>query len=258
MKTPPVAKGKAAATPLSPADFVPFDGLAGVAAIARDSSLRQLWCNHEYTEVTHTSEEKLRGSTIWDVLPAALADERAILMEPALRDGSIVTFHQLYRGLRYVTRVHPLDPKAFGTRGIFVILSPAVHPVLARPAQPAQLPVAVTPDLGLLGTLTRRELEVLYCVAEGATAQQISQQLHIALKTIERHSESIFRKLALPNRASVVRFAVERGILGFPREQWIAMAARVREIDAQAGSELQSSYSLRSLSDSTSARRMRT
>lgn len=258
MKTPPVAKRRAAATPLSPADFVPFDGLPGVAALARDSSLRQLWCNHEYTEVTNTSAKKLRGSTIWDVLPAALADERAVLMEPALRDGSVVTFHQLYRGLRYVTRVHPLDPKAFGTRGIFVVLSPAVHPVLARPTLPAQMPLAVTPDLGTLDTLTRRELEVLYSVAEGATAQQISQQLHVALKTIERHCESIFRKLGLPNRASVVRFAVERGILGFPRDQWIALAARVRDIDPDAESVLQSSYSLRSLSDSTSAKRIRT
>lgn len=106
--------------------------------------------------------------------------------------------------------------------------------------------------------LTRRELEVLYSVAEGATAQQISQQLHVALKTIERHCESIFRKLGLPNRASVVRFAVERGILGFPRDQWIALAARVRDIDPDAESVLQSSYSLRSLSDSTSAKRIRT
>jgi len=48
--------------------------------------------------------------------------------------------------------------------------------------------------------LSRRELEVLALVAEGATNAQIAERLVIANTTVESHVKSILRKLEVSNR----------------------------------------------------------
>jgi DNA-binding NarL/FixJ family response regulator len=48
--------------------------------------------------------------------------------------------------------------------------------------------------------LSRRELEVLALIAEGATNAQIAERLVIAKTTVESHVKSIFRKLEVSNR----------------------------------------------------------
>jgi DNA-binding NarL/FixJ family response regulator len=48
--------------------------------------------------------------------------------------------------------------------------------------------------------LSRRELEVLALIAEGATNAQIAERLVIAITTVESHVKSILRKLEVSNR----------------------------------------------------------
>ena len=48
--------------------------------------------------------------------------------------------------------------------------------------------------------LSRRELEVLALIAEGATNAQIAERLVIAKTTVESHVKSILRKLEVSNR----------------------------------------------------------
>ena len=56
--------------------------------------------------------------------------------------------------------------------------------------------------------LTAREMEVLRLVAQGWTNKQIAQQLVISPKTVNRHLESLFRKLGVTSRSAATRFAV--------------------------------------------------
>ena len=63
------------------------------------------------------------------------------------------------------------------------------------------------------GVITERELEVLRCVADGLTDQQIAQALTLSPHTVHRHVAHILTKLDQPNRAAAVAHAVTRGIL---------------------------------------------
>lgn len=61
--------------------------------------------------------------------------------------------------------------------------------------------------------LTPRELEVLRLVATGMTNQAIADDLHVAVKTVDRHVASILAKLHVASRTAATAFAYERGLL---------------------------------------------
>jgi DNA-binding NarL/FixJ family response regulator len=60
--------------------------------------------------------------------------------------------------------------------------------------------------------LTDREIEVLRLVVEGLTARQIATRLVLSPRTVENHVQHLLRKLRLPNRAALVRWAIEHGL----------------------------------------------
>jgi DNA-binding NarL/FixJ family response regulator len=53
-----------------------------------------------------------------------------------------------------------------------------------------------------LGNLTRREREVLGCVAEGSTNRDIAHKLHVSEQTVKTHLTRIFAKLSVANRVA--------------------------------------------------------
>jgi DNA-binding CsgD family transcriptional regulator len=80
-------------------------------------------------------------------------------------------------------------------------------------APPAPLPSAATLPAGagarddrvvFEGLLTRRELDVLRLMAEGATNRQVADALVISSGTVKFHTGSILRKLHAANRAEAV------------------------------------------------------
>jgi DNA-binding CsgD family transcriptional regulator len=82
---------------------------------------------------------------------------------------------------------------------------------LARPA------IREAPDgsLGLEGTdlLTRRELEALRLVAEGASNKLIARRLGISVHTAKFHVASIAEKLDATGRTDAVAQAVRLGLI---------------------------------------------
>jgi two-component system response regulator NreC len=61
--------------------------------------------------------------------------------------------------------------------------------------------------------LTGREEEVLRLIAQGYSNKEISNQLKIAVKTVESHKANLMQKLELRNRTEIVRYAVRQGWL---------------------------------------------
>lgn len=67
-------------------------------------------------------------------------------------------------------------------------------------------------DTGL-DSLSKRELQVLECVAQGMTSVEIGEALEISPKTVARHRERIMGKLDMHSSAELVRFAIRNGLI---------------------------------------------
>jgi two-component system response regulator NreC len=86
-----------------------------------------------------------------------------------------------------------------------VYLSPGVSQTVVQAyLSKAEFP----PDL-----LTPRERQVLQLVAEGKTTKQVAKLLGITQKTAESHRTRIMEKLEVHETASLVRYAVRRGLI---------------------------------------------
>jgi len=64
--------------------------------------------------------------------------------------------------------------------------------------------------------LTEREVDVLRLIALGHTNNEIAEQLHLSVRTVETHRAHIQQKLRLSARAELVRYALERGLVKVP------------------------------------------
>jgi DNA-binding NarL/FixJ family response regulator len=64
-----------------------------------------------------------------------------------------------------------------------------------------------------LGSITRREREVLRLVARGLTNRRIAEHLVVSEHTIHRHVTNLLRKLDLPSRTAAATFAARSGLL---------------------------------------------
>lgn len=64
------------------------------------------------------------------------------------------------------------------------------------------------------GVLSPREVEIVHLIALGYTSAEIAGKLHLSCRTVETHRARIFQKLELRTRAELVRFALDRHLIG--------------------------------------------
>ena len=61
--------------------------------------------------------------------------------------------------------------------------------------------------------LSPRELQVLQLIAEGNTTREIAAQLKLTVRTVETYRTALMGKLDIHETASLVRYAVRRGLV---------------------------------------------
>ena len=61
--------------------------------------------------------------------------------------------------------------------------------------------------------LTPRESEVLGLLAQGYVNPEIAEQLVLSVRTIETHRANIQRKTGIHNRAELISYALEHGLV---------------------------------------------
>lgn len=204
---------------MSPQSFAPFDGLPLQVAVAWSEDFSLLWCNNEFAAQRESTPAELVGRSFYSILPGPAVEERRELLTPAIRDHRRVSYMQVWRGMRCLTRAWPLDMSAFAKRGCFVVTQPALFNGTTLP----NVPMVRTPDLGLFEDLTDRELEVLYLLADGHSAKEVASMLHRSVRTIENHTGAIHAKLKITRRSELTRMVVEHGLLSFTPEQWASI-----------------------------------
>ncbi len=134
----------------------------------------------------------LRGDAI--PLPArvlAVADVRQALSQPrpyrnALEPAAIA------ETLRDEARAGRLDGE---------VVNAVLHAGGQRVRRRAELP----------GGLTRREVDVLVCLARGRSNPEIARDLTISRKTVSSHLEHVYAKLGISTRTEAALFAMQHG-----------------------------------------------
>jgi two-component system response regulator NreC len=66
--------------------------------------------------------------------------------------------------------------------------------------------------------LTPREREVVKMLAEGNSVREIASHLGLSPKTVDTHKFNLMRKLNIHNKARLVRYAIQKKIVGMPAE----------------------------------------
>jgi DNA-binding CsgD family transcriptional regulator len=61
--------------------------------------------------------------------------------------------------------------------------------------------------------ITEREKDVLRLIAEGLTTNEIAEKLFISVHTVNTHRKNLLSKLDIKNTASLVRYALDQGIV---------------------------------------------
>ena len=80
--------------------------------------------------------------------------------------------------------------------------------VLTGPVLPADLAAHLIGELHASSRpLTIRERDVLRCLAKGYDNREIADELHIAVRTVNRHLENIRAKLGHHRRSALIRVA---------------------------------------------------
>lgn len=69
------------------------------------------------------------------------------------------------------------------------------------------------PEEQKISAITVREREVIELICEGLRNKEISERLHISDATVSHHLTSIFRKLEIEDRVSLVIYAVRRRLV---------------------------------------------
>jgi DNA-binding NarL/FixJ family response regulator len=92
-----------------------------------------------------------------------------------------------------------------------------------------------TPEAEAISSLTARELDVLRCLIEGLSRNEIGTRLHVSPNTVRTHIQSILHKLNVHSALTAVAFARRAGVVGL-RDDEVVPPNDVRGLVRQRGS----------------------
>jgi two-component system response regulator NreC len=90
-----------------------------------------------------------------------------------------------------------------------VFLSPAI----ARLFLEGFITTATSPEDEKYNSLTPREREVLRLAAAGHTNREMAEKLFLSMRTVEKHRQSLMRKLGLARREELTKYALRKGLI---------------------------------------------
>jgi DNA-binding NarL/FixJ family response regulator len=92
----------------------------------------------------------------------------------------------------------------------------SLSPIISKRLQHHQIKAQASGELHAkknASQLSSREAEVLQLVAEGKANKETADALHISIKTVEKHRQSLMDKLDIHETAGLTRYAIAAGII---------------------------------------------
>jgi two-component system response regulator NreC len=183
---------------------------AGMAVIGEASdgqeALRIAHEQHPDVAVLDITMAHLNGIETARRLRDALPQTKIVLLTVHTEDPYIL--EAMHAGVvGYVLKTQAVADLVQAIREVFrgeIYLSPRVSRAVVKAyLTRSDLP----PD-----PLTSREREILQLIAEGQTTKEIAWRLELSVKTVESHRIKLMRKLDIHETATLVRYAIRRGL----------------------------------------------
>lgn len=136
---------------------------------------------------------------------------RVVFLSAFFHDGYIEEVLRV-EGRGYLTKNDSPDTLICAIRAVRsgeVYFSPDVRSRLVVDDQGVQLAAS---SRTRMGTLSRREMDILRYVAKGLAKKQIAAMTRVSVKTVESHVQHLMNKLDLHDRVALTRFAIREGI----------------------------------------------
>lgn len=154
-----------------------------------------------------------QGKSIADFHPPAFVQERLDLIARVLKENKPLCITHIYNGISISSTIWPIRDHAPPYNRVLVVSSPGQPKTLDGLLTNSIETVSTNYiDLGPLTVLTRRELEVAVLVGHGKTVPQVAATLHRSPKTVERHKESIAKKLSMHTQSQLVQLITTMGL----------------------------------------------
>ncbi|KAA1261526.1 DNA-binding transcriptional activator UhpA [Rubripirellula obstinata] len=185
----------------------------GVGVSITDSEGRLLFVNDTAKVLFSESVDvDYQGKFIRDFHSAEYVTERLAMIARVLAEERPLAMRHIYRGKKIHSTVWPIrDAKPPFSRVVVISRGESGHDHGGVP-ETAELIDTEFIDLGPLNALTRREVEVAVLLGHGMSVPRVATLLHRSPKTIQRHKDSISKKLDVHGQAELVAIITEMGL----------------------------------------------
>ena len=154
-----------------------------------------------------------RGKTVYDFHPPDFCRERIEMIGQVLSENRPMAIRHIYHGRRIESTLWPIGDQAPPfDRVIVVSHNQASGPLSADVPSGFETFDTNFIDLGPLDVLTQRELEVLVLLGHGMSVPAAAALMHRSPNTVQRHKESISRKLNVHGQAALVSLVASIGL----------------------------------------------
>lgn len=189
-----------------------------VAEASNAAELIQLLPNlpHDLKEVMIITDINMPGVNGIDMIPELLSSypELKIVILSMLSHEKYIAKAFQAGAMGYILKNVTPDELLFALRHIFnnnvrYVCNEISLQLLDKQLERSQRLSSDLPDV----EISRRENEILHLIAEGYTNQEIADKLFTSKRTVEGHRQNLIDKTQSRNSASLIRFAVLKGLI---------------------------------------------
>lgn len=155
------------------------------------------------------SREQHLGANLRDLYPPEWVDEKLTFLRRAAETGEPLVVRMIWEGKRLEAQYQPLNQD--GETRILVTVREGVTEDDLLPDDVKVVESGLA-NFGPLSVLSPRELEVLALIGQGKSAKAIGEILELSPRTVERHRDSIGKKLRQKDRVSLALIARAAGL----------------------------------------------